>query len=429
MAETDAATAADESNSGDIVAKLKARIDRSCVAAVVDGGLGSDDRRLHRPACVRTAAPIVLAPRRVFVQARQIYCFAKAAQIGWYPQGREIALKGLEHLLARAKSPDGKPGFVHTLAPDGAVLDPLRDTYDHAFVLLALATRLCARSRCAGSRRDRRAVRFLDTQLRSPHGGFLEGLPASMPRRQNPQMHLFEAMIAAFDATHEPVFQNRAGDFFALFLANLYDKQKQVLGEYFEDDWSRIEPVSVEPGHQAEWVWLLKGFERITGCPTGRFRSRIAGVGAALSRRGHRLPDRRGRRRGRDQAAHAGAVAADRNRQGVDRAGRGGRSGRRRRSARGAGAAGTALSQPSRRGRLVRSVRPRRQLAGRDHSGVVVLSCALRRRGSGSGAGVASRHAGRVRSAAARSLHSHRFRRLKLFRFLKLLRWSPAPPR
>ena len=48
-----------------------------------------------------------------------------------------------------------------------------------------------------------------------------------MPRRQNPHMHLFEAMIATFDATHEPVFQNRAGDFFALFIANLYDKQKQ----------------------------------------------------------------------------------------------------------------------------------------------------------------------------------------------------------
>ena len=70
-------------------------------------------------------------------------------------------------------------------------------------------------------------------------------------------------------------FQHRAGDFFALFLANLYDKQKQVLGEYFEDDWSRIEPVSVEPGHQAEWAWLLKGFERITGCPTGRPRGEL----------------------------------------------------------------------------------------------------------------------------------------------------------
>src|SRR5207237_4065669 len=49
----------------------------------------------------------------------------------------------------------------------------------------------------------------------------------------------------------------------------------QVLGEYFEDDWSRIEPAVVEPGHQAEWVWLLKGFDRITGCPTGRHRSQL----------------------------------------------------------------------------------------------------------------------------------------------------------
>ena len=216
-----------------------------------------------------------LAPRRVFVQARQIYCYAKAAQMGWYPQGREVALKGLEYLLARAKAPDGRPGYVHRLTPDGAVLDPLRDTYDQAFVLLALST-VYGLDRDAQVRTEIDSLlTFLDTQLRSPHGGFLEGLPPSMPRRQNPQMHLFEAMIATFDATHEAVFQNRAGDFYALFLANLYDKQKRVLGEYFEDDWAKIEPVSVEPGHQAEWVWLLKGFERITGCPTGRPRGEL----------------------------------------------------------------------------------------------------------------------------------------------------------
>ena len=216
-----------------------------------------------------------LAPRRVFVQARQIYCYAKAAQMGWYPQGREVALKGLEYLLARAKAPDARPGYVHRLTPDGAVLDPLRDTYDQAFVLLALST-VYGLDRDAQVRTEIDSLlTFLDTQLRSPHGGFLEGLPPSMPRRQNPQMHLFEAMIATFDATHEAVFQNRAGDFYALFLANLYDKQKRVLGEYFEEDWAKIEPVSVEPGHQAEWVWLLKGFERITGCPTGRPRGEL----------------------------------------------------------------------------------------------------------------------------------------------------------
>jgi mannose-6-phosphate isomerase len=274
MAETYAAAAGNRSDSGDIVGILKTlMIEHSLPLWSGEGWdrtTGGFIDRLHQDG---RADP--LAPRRVFVQARLIYCFAKAAQIGWYPAGREIALKGLEHLLAKAKSPDGRPGFVHTLAPDGTVLDPLRDSYDQAFVLLALAS-VYALDRDAQVRSEIDSLLlFLDMQLRSPHGGFLEGRPASMPRRQNSQMHLFEAMIAAFDASHDMASQNRAGEFFALFLANLYDKQKQVLGEYFEDDWSRIEPVSVEPGHQAEWVWLLKGFERITGCPTGRYRSEL----------------------------------------------------------------------------------------------------------------------------------------------------------
>jgi hypothetical protein len=41
------------------------------------------------------------APRRVRVQTRQIYCFAKSAQLGWYPQSREIAIKRLDYLLTK----------------------------------------------------------------------------------------------------------------------------------------------------------------------------------------------------------------------------------------------------------------------------------------------------------------------------------------
>ena len=266
-------TAAAE-ESPDVVARLKRRVIDRCLPLwsgegwdAASGGfidrLGEDGR------ADRTA------PRRVFVQARQIYCFAKAAQLDWYPQGREVALKGLQYLLAKAKSPDGRPGYVHTLTPEGAVRDARRDTYDHAFILLALAT-VYALDRDAQVRAEiDTLLSFIDAGLRSPHGGLHEGLPPSLPRRQNPQMHMFESMIAMFDATHENVFQNRAGDFFALFLANLYDKQTRLLGEYFEEDWSRIEPVSIEPGHLAEWVWLLKGFERITGCPTGRPRGEL----------------------------------------------------------------------------------------------------------------------------------------------------------
>jgi mannose/cellobiose epimerase-like protein (N-acyl-D-glucosamine 2-epimerase family) len=271
MAEGQAAAA---DKNGRIVAELKQRMVDHCLPLWSregwDAAAGGFVDRLHEDGSADR-----LAPRRVFVQARQIYCFAKAAQMGWYPEGREIALKGLDYFLAKAKAPDGKPGYVHRLTPDGAVLDPKRDTYDHSFVLLALAT-VYALDRDAQVRAEIDSLlSFMDSQLRSPHGGFLEGLPPSLPRRQNPQMHLFEAMIAAFDATHDLAFQNRAGDFYALFLGSLYDKRTGVLGEYFEEDFSKIEPVSVEPGHQAEWVWLLKGFERITGCPTARPRAEL----------------------------------------------------------------------------------------------------------------------------------------------------------
>jgi mannose-6-phosphate isomerase len=258
----------------DVVARLKARVIEHCLPLWSgegwDAGAGGFVDRLAPDGRADRQAP-----RRVMVQARQIYCFAKAAQMGWYPDGRAIALKGLEYLLGKAKAPDGRSGYVHKLTPDGAVKDPRRNTYDHAFILLALAT-VYALDRDAQVRAEiDELLLFLDTELRSPNGGFAEGLPPSLPRRQNPHMHLFEAMIATFDATHDLVFQQRAGDFFALFLANLYDKQTRVLGEYFEDDWSKITPVIVEPGHLAEWVWLLRGFERITGCPTGQRRSEL----------------------------------------------------------------------------------------------------------------------------------------------------------
>jgi mannose/cellobiose epimerase-like protein (N-acyl-D-glucosamine 2-epimerase family) len=134
----------------DVVARLKRRVIEHCLP--LWSGEGWD---AAAGGFVDRLAPDGLAdrqaPRRVFVQARQIYCFAKAAQMGWYADGRAIALKGLEHLLAKAKSPDGRPGYVHKLTPDGAALDPRRDTYDHAFVLLALATvyALDRRARCA----------------------------------------------------------------------------------------------------------------------------------------------------------------------------------------------------------------------------------------------------------------------------------------
>ena len=106
-------------------------------------------------------------------------------------------------------------------------------------------------------------VAFLDSGLRSPHGGFIEGIPATLPRRQNPQMHLFEAMLALYEATGEPQFQNRAGDFFGLFVGSLFDQQTQTLGEYFDAEWKPAAGDKggwTEPGHHFEWASLLVDF-------------------------------------------------------------------------------------------------------------------------------------------------------------------------
>ena len=121
----------------DIVAALKTlMIEHSLPLWAREGWDSSRGGFVERLDAAGRADP--LAPRRVRVQARQIYSFALAAQLGWYPQGREIAMGGLDYLLTKAKSPDGRLGFVHLLDPDGGVLNPLRDTYDHAFILLAL---------------------------------------------------------------------------------------------------------------------------------------------------------------------------------------------------------------------------------------------------------------------------------------------------
>ena len=123
------------------------------------------------------------APRRLLVQARQIYCFAKAAQLGWYPPGHELALRGLDHLLSTYKSPDGRPGYVAVVAPDASIVSAFRDTYGHAFVLLALA-QVFQLDRDAQIRTEiDQALAFLDHHLKSDHGGYIEGGPGAAPPR------------------------------------------------------------------------------------------------------------------------------------------------------------------------------------------------------------------------------------------------------
>ena len=87
-------------------------------------------------------------------------------------------------------------GCALLLKADGSVLDSTRDLYTQAFYLLALAWRFRLSSDAKWLEAADRQIAFLDTEMASPEGGYIESIPDRLPRRQNPHMHLFEAFLA-----------------------------------------------------------------------------------------------------------------------------------------------------------------------------------------------------------------------------------------
>ncbi len=80
-------------------------------------------------------------------------------------------------------------------------------------------------------------------------------------------MHWFEAMLALKENRSHASAAERLARARRLF-DRMFDAENGVIGEYFDDEWRPVEGAageSVEPGHLAEWAWLLRQHERITG--------------------------------------------------------------------------------------------------------------------------------------------------------------------
>jgi mannose/cellobiose epimerase-like protein (N-acyl-D-glucosamine 2-epimerase family) len=236
--------------------------------------------RIHDPAggffenLDSLGAPIGTPRRTTLVQARLTYVFSHAYLLSGDPVFREAAKHGLAFLMRAARAPDG--GWFRVVSVEGATLDNTRDAYDHAFVLFALAW-YC---RATG---DRTVIQladatweFMQQQLADPqHGGFFEEFAPGrtgmkLPRRQNPHMHLLEAVLALHAATGEKNWLRRATALVDLFKRRFLDPQTGALIEYFGEDWS-VAPGDEgrlrEPGHQFEWVWLLFEYSRAANDP------------------------------------------------------------------------------------------------------------------------------------------------------------------
>jgi mannose-6-phosphate isomerase len=216
---------------------------------------------------LQCAAPF----RRLRVVARQTYVFSQAAWHG-VPQAAEAAVLGLEFLRGPARLADG--GYAWRFDLDNRPIDETRDLYDHAFVLLAFAA--AAGVVGAGAvRADARALADdITLQFTHAHGGFSESVPGcGDTRRQNPHMHLFEALLAAAEAFGDERFFMLADYLAGLFAQHFFQPREGALPEYYDDALAPVLDAGrfvAEPGHHYEWIWLID-----------RYRAAAAAVGAS----------------------------------------------------------------------------------------------------------------------------------------------------
>jgi mannose/cellobiose epimerase-like protein (N-acyl-D-glucosamine 2-epimerase family) len=212
--------------------------------------------------------PVAEESRSCLVQARMLYTFAHAYELSREGWAREAAERALAFMVRRLRRSDG--AFAAAASPEeGGARSDLVDFYDQAFVLFGLAWWHRAGGGSEAPALARATLDALDRSLRDPlHGGWREANAAAGPRRQNPHMHLLEAMLAWFEATRDEAWLVPAREVVRLFHERFFDAGTGTLREFLADDLSPApgEAGQVrEPGHHFEWVWLLLHYRRLTG--------------------------------------------------------------------------------------------------------------------------------------------------------------------
>ena len=218
----------------------------------------------------RRTRRVPLGTKRLMVQCRQLYVLAHAALLG-DASGEAAALRGYD-FLKRTYRDRTHGGWYFRATEAGEPTDRGKDLYGHAFVLFALA--YLHRAFAAPDAVALAAATFdeIGANMAAPGGGFWDRAgeawePDRSVRRQNPHMHLLEALLAWHAATGEQRWLTEADRLVGLFLERFYEPGTGTLGEHFSADW-RPHPEHghiVEAGHHFEWVWLLQRYRAAGG--------------------------------------------------------------------------------------------------------------------------------------------------------------------
>lgn len=223
--------------------------------------------------------PIVTGPKTTLAQARTLFTLSHLALFAGDSRFSEAAGTAHQFLNAHLFDP-ARGGHVRAVARDGAptgnAADLVARSYDQTFVLLALATyeRLAPEAGTAAALDACWA--FIAERLTDPATGLLledDGVrdpaaPDAPLRAQNPHMHLFEALLQAFEMTGAPVWMERAEPLLELSLRHFCDAETGSIAEFRAPGLGSLPRrlgTRREPGHQCEWAWLLHRYARLGG--------------------------------------------------------------------------------------------------------------------------------------------------------------------
>lgn len=208
------------------------------------------------------------AVRQIHVTTRMVHCFTIGSLIG-RPGSDEIVDHGMQYIWEKHRD-QRHGGYVWSLDDDG-FQDASKQAYGHAFVLLAASSaKLLGHPLADKVMADVTEVidrHFWDDKIGAVREEFAQDWsPLSDYRGQNSNMHLTEALMAAYEASGNRAYLDKATRIAELIIRRNAVPLGHRVAEHFHSDWSldkeymgseMFRPSGTTPGHWLEWSRLL----------------------------------------------------------------------------------------------------------------------------------------------------------------------------
>ena len=214
--------------------------------------------------------------RQIHATARMVHCFALGQKLG-RPGSADIVDHGMRFLWEGHR--DSKHGGYCWSLDDDGYKDDSKQAYGHAFVLLA-ASDAKIMGHPLADRMLADITEILETRFwEEKYGAVSEEYARDWSkitdyRGQNSNMHLTEALMAAFEATGNAMYLDKAKRIASLIIGRHAASLDYVVAEHFDSSWNidksykgsdMFRPAGTTPGHWLEWarlmaqLWVLDG--------------------------------------------------------------------------------------------------------------------------------------------------------------------------